>query len=432
MKYIQHQHIKRLLFIMQKICFYYLYKDTTAFNDMRFSFKDSDLLYTNVIEIRHDNKVEYISLLKEPEKSVKKKLLDEKEATITIYYKNKRNSKHFKSEIIHRDFNGLYENFISYVFCHKNIKNKALKKTLDIIIAEGNQILENDSYLQTIESIRDLLNNKDDTQEKNFSSLSSQLQKILHECKHPLLSPDDKKKNFHNSNSVNFWLLYHGLFIGENKLKTIFTKCYKYHSYSNFSKYNGTVCFSPPKSFNDPFDVNCFLDPQTGTIDNNSSDRDLFRVFCSTDSYDNLLMWAHYGDDHKGVCIEYNTDSIITNVEAKMSRYGYDLIIVGNVIYHKSKKEKRKKLGPIKNYFSIYNLIEAAFWKSKHWEYESEFRFVIVDFNGFNKQSHISVKVNIDNIYLGVNMDTTTKSYYAGKPNFHELKLSDDEYKVTL
>ena len=115
-----------------------------------------------------------------------------------------------------------------------------------------------------------------------------------------------------------------------------------------------------------------------------------------------------------------------------MSRSGYEQLIDRNVIYHKSKKEKRKKLGPIKNYFSIYNLIEAAFWKSKHWEYESEFRFVIVDFNGFNKQSHISVKVNIDNIYLGVNMDTTTKSYYAGKPNFHELKLSDDEYKVTL
>ena len=416
---------------MQKICFYYLYKDKLASNNMIFSFKDSDLLYTNVIEIRHDNKVEYISLLKEPEKSVKKKLLDEKEPTITIYYKNKRNSKHFKSEIIHRDFNGLYENFISYVFCHKNIKNKAFKETLEIIIAEGNQILENDSYLQTIESIRDLLNNKDDTQEKNFSSLSSQLQKILYECKHPLLSPDDKKKNFHNSNSVNFWLLYHGLFIGVTKLKTIFTKCYKYSSYNSFYTHKGEVYFAPPNSFNDPFDVNCFLDSHTGTINNNSSDRNLFRVFCSTDNYDNLLMWAHYGDKHKGVCIEYNTNSIITNVEAEMRQHGYNLIIVGNAIYSK----RRKKLKPIKNYFSINNLIEAAFLKDKHWEYESEFRFVIVDFNGFIKQgkqnSGISVKVNIDNIYLGVNMDNTTKSnFYYNNLNFHELKLSNDEYKV--
>ena len=107
---------------------------------------------------------------------------------------------------------------------------------LQDLIDDGEKILGNKSYSQTIESIQDLLNNKDEkkretanknldySQEKYFSSLSSQLQKILYECKHPPLSPDDKKKNFHNSNSVNFWLLYHGLFIGENKLKTIFTK----------------------------------------------------------------------------------------------------------------------------------------------------------------------------------------------------------------
>lgn len=472
MKYIQHQNIKKLLIIMQKICFYHIYKDEPTFKNVLFSFENCDLLFTNVIEICHDNTVKYISLLKEPERRVKKKLIDKKEATITIYYKNKRNCnpKHFKKDTIDPNFTKLYKNFIRYVFDNKNILNELnelneLKKLqvlqdsqklqelqkLQDLIDDGEKILGNKSYSQTIESIQDLLNNKDEkkretanknldySQEKYFSSLSSQLQKTL-----STLSLNNEKTA---PNIVFLWLLYYGLYINIENLKKNFSKCYKYYSCdtSKFSvtkrlinRIKGSLFFAHPKLFNDPFDVNCFLDPQKGTIDNNSSYRDLFRIFCSTDNYDNLLMWAHYGDSHKGVCIEYNTDSIITDIETAMDNHGYDLIIVGNVIYSK----RRKKLPPVKNLFSISNiknLVEAAFWKDKHWEYENEFRFVIADFNSFKnlprkygKQiSGITVKGDIDNIFLGVN--NTKKSLfrrYHNNQKIHQLKLSKNKYEV--
>ena len=92
-----------------------------------------------------------------------------------------------------------------------------------------------------------------------------------------------------------------------------------------------------------------FTVPKTSIIDNNSPSRDLFRVFCSTNQYDNLLMWAHYGNNHTGYCVEYSTKSIVTQMNKLTS---YNLIIVGEVIYTKV----RNKLPPLKSgVFSIFN-----------------------------------------------------------------------------
>lgn len=120
MKYIQHQNIQKLLFIIQKICFYSLYKD----EEFNFSFEIGDLFYTNVIEIHRNNKIEYISLLKKPEENIKK-ILPQKDTI--IYYKNNRKSKSFQSQKIKSDFNGIYEDFIRYVFDHQIDDHSKLK-----------------------------------------------------------------------------------------------------------------------------------------------------------------------------------------------------------------------------------------------------------------------------------------------------------------
>lgn len=438
MKYIQHQNIQKLLFIIQKICFYSLYKD----EEFNFSFEIGDLFYTNVIEIHRNNKIEYISLLKKPEENIKK-ILPQKDTI--IYYKNNRKSKSFQSQKIKSDFNGIYEDFIRYVFDHQIDDHSKLKD----IIKEGELVLENESYHQTIKEIQNLLNNADEEKQpdnegtpkstnpqKRHSSHTTQLQNIIQKC-----LKNDESKDIHI-----FWLFYYGLYIEDKLLEKKFPKCYKYYNFNNPNylngRMNGEIHFAHPESFNDPFDVNCFTDPKTNIIDNNSPSRDLFRVFCSTNQYDNLLMWAHYGYNHTGYCVEYSTNSIITN----MNNLPYNLIIVGEVIY----TEVRNKLPPLKSgVLPIYNFkdyIEAAFWKDNKWEYEHEFRFVIVDFKGFQKlppvpkNSGITVTGDIKKVYLGVsievnNMSTLINTLNQNNQNniiHYSLKLSDDGYEVEV
>ena len=83
---------------------------------------------------------------------------------------------------------------------------------------------------------------------------------------------------------------------------------------------NGELYFADPDTFNDPFDcgvrfdkskLNIFgglstdnlLNDATGTGIKNG----LIKVFCASKDYDNMLLWAHYAQQHEGVCIGIQT-----------------------------------------------------------------------------------------------------------------------------
>lgn len=94
-----------------------------------------------------------------------------------------------------------------------------------------------------------------------------------------------------------------------------------------------TLAFSPPIRFNDPFDfnpaLNYKLNPEEleelakclpkgvelsqeraqAALEQTRRDfqENLFRVFCLTTKENDPLMWAHYGDHHKGVMIGFDT-----------------------------------------------------------------------------------------------------------------------------
>jgi len=121
------------------------------------------------------------------------------------------------------------------------------------------------------------------------------------------------------------------------------------YRYRAFSTHNvdalteNSVWLSTPKSFNDPFDCALSLDalrfgeslahaveeavrhasdlpPTAEQLVEHPGDREAFETFrlnllesqqsrgvlSLTEVPDSLLMWAHYGDSHKGFCIEYD------------------------------------------------------------------------------------------------------------------------------
>lgn len=87
-------------------------------------------------------------------------------------------------------------------------------------------------------------------------------------------------------------------------------------------------------------------------------------VFCMTPKPDNLLMWAHYADEHKGACIKFDLlQDVTTFCFPKKVDYSDD--------YYSY------------NYLREQNKASTAIWhKSNDWAYEEEYRIVKPTFNG--------------------------------------------------
>lgn len=81
-------------------------------------------------------------------------------------------------------------------------------------------------------------------------------------------------------------------------------------------------------------------------------------VLCVSTKRDDILMWSHYGDSHRGVCLEFD-GSFAFMAHAQEVRYA---------------KERR----PINAYEDDYDTMirKALLTKSDHWCYEAEWRLI--------------------------------------------------------
>ena len=85
-------------------------------------------------------------------------------------------------------------------------------------------------------------------------------------------------------------------------------------------------------------------------------------IYCLSTIKDDILMWSHYSDSHKGLCLEFDTTKeIILFGQALKVNYSeeYPSIDVINIALGKD-----------------YEYRKAVLTKSKHWEYEQEWRIL--------------------------------------------------------
>jgi hypothetical protein len=81
-------------------------------------------------------------------------------------------------------------------------------------------------------------------------------------------------------------------------------------------------------------------------------------VMCLSEVHDDILMWAHYGDSHRGVCLVFNpTDAFFATAQPVHYRLARPDV---NPLIH-SQEEM---------------LDSAMFTKSDHWAYEREWRIL--------------------------------------------------------
>lgn len=84
-------------------------------------------------------------------------------------------------------------------------------------------------------------------------------------------------------------------------------------------------------------------------------------VFCVSEKRDDILMWSHYGQDHRGVCLEFDgTGPLMAHAHP--------------VLY----TDKRVSLNPYRDDAAAL-MSKALLTKSPHWAYECEWRLLTYD-----------------------------------------------------
>lgn len=203
-----------------------------------------------------------------------------------------------------------------------------------------------------------------------------------------------------------------------------FRKC---SSYLYKSLINDELNMSSPNEFNDPFDCPIRM------LLNKKDDIDLLirqaydeclKVVCfssieklpysksrleepirekkhanDVDEYKNVLMWAHYADSHKGICIKYG-------FPINMTKLGDDdpfvCALFKDINYSNDALEKILKEETI-------TLDNAIFLKGSEWEYENEMRYLYCDLQNNNHFESVKIPNSIEAIYFGLKCDQSDR-----------------------
>lgn len=148
---------------------------------------------------------------------------------------------------------------------------------------------------------------------------------------------------------------------------------------------------------------------QKGTYLKSLSDKEL-----------DLQMFAHYGDDFKGMCVEYDFTHCVENQIRDLFP-----VIYAEEPFESVKPDTLK----INRFFFLR--------KAKAWEYESEWRFirVVEDETKQKQEQSVDVRGCIKTIYLGPRMEDVKKEHIkeiAKKINAQvkEVMLSDGKFAL--
>lgn len=131
------------------------------------------------------------------------------------------------------------------------------------------------------------------------------------------------------------------------------------------------------------------------------------RIFCLTTNTKNLLMWSHYADFHRGMCIGFNKHYLYLNTGNA----------IGKVNYFATLPVQKPQESGIPTY------IVQFLSKSICWQYEEEFRMVTMD----GEQVHQLEPKAIEQILVGCKVSSDNlsaiKDTIRSDKELHHVKL---------
>lgn len=128
-------------------------------------------------------------------------------------------------------------------------------------------------------------------------------------------------------------------------------------------------------------------------------------VSCFSKNFDNILMWSHYADEHKGLVIGFD-DNIAPFTVARAVDYpeneNFPSFSIGE---HESRNPKQ--------------IIKSLFTKSHQWKYEEEVRLIYPDDPG----AYSFPKESIKQIYFGCKTSKSDKKLVIDLLRSHSLEV---------
>jgi hypothetical protein len=237
-------------------------------------------------------------------------------------------------------------------------------------------------------------------------------------------------------------------------------KLYRYHSISTrtfIGLDKGAVWFSHPSKFNDPYDSSAvfFNDlMQAGwegemkkvnttpfeikqlkkvikvqedkmNADFVAKSRDSLRVCCFTENKDSVLMWSHYADQHKGICVEYDFTSL--SADDLRLKWLYP-VIYSKIVVNISEFINPENLNP-------FMFMLASMHKYRAWSYEKEWRMMIA--NGVMPEEAYKMMPTPTAIYMGSRIDPDVRIYlgefcYRKKIKLFQSSFERNKFKMVF
>lgn len=209
---------------------------------------------------------------------------------------------------------------------------------------------------------------------------------------------------------------------GYNDMRDVGVIAYKFRQYSQYllkDLKNNVITLSRPCCMNDPFDSLysiwsqpenlkfCVDDQNHISMFHKSFDYYRLCSFCIDDDAENnilknILMWSHYADGHKGVCIQYRlkNDCVSTNLSPDF-RHQVVLQRINEQI--NDTVSVRNASIPLKFLFAH---------KFSGWQYEKESRLICYDDTTENDRITIGYGegISIEAVYFGLNCTDESKS----------------------
>jgi Protein of unknown function (DUF2971) len=99
--------------------------------------------------------------------------------------------------------------------------------------------------------------------------------------------------------------------------------------------------------------------------------RENFGIYCLSAKKNNILLWSHYANAHKGICVGFNTKELQEYLNHNYGKEGNEILLL-RVNYHREFPyfDRKRYEDPVA--FIVTSLIT----KSVDWEYEEEFRLI--------------------------------------------------------
>lgn len=175
-------------------------------------------------------------------------------------------------------------------------------------------------------------------------------------------------------------------------------------------------------------------DPFEGLYINHSSDGALdewirlFRVCCYSRRNDVLLLWAHYAENHRGICLEYAVSEDDFRNQFFPIKY--------SKVPPTLNKIARRPDGTLS--INIEREAEIFLTKSEDWAYEDEFRLIRFSKYPDGKGEKSQIPGRLSAVYFGIRTDPSVVAMVNqllsswDDVQLHQAALLSDQYALTF